>query len=765
MCWLKIRHYLEILICTPFEIIKESLQILFWLGTIGGIGLWQIYKSIFLRLLFYQQQLKNIFRFFSKNLLKILNLVRQKLVNILNSLKTWPRKFYFVLGVIMCFLFLFIPYALIDGISQLPHPTNLVLRDIPVTTRIYDRKGILLYQIYADENRSLVKIQDIPKYVIDATIAIEDRKFYNHPGIDPVAMFRAALANYRNEEIQGGSTLTQQLVKSALLTPERSVKRKIKEIFLALWTEKMYSKQDILQMYLNQIPYGGAAYGIEAAAKTYFSKNAKDLTLAQAALLAGLPAAPSDYSPFGPHPKLAKVRQLQVLDAMVQEGMISQFVKEQAAKEQLDFAPFQTEIKAPHFVMYVKDYLTKKFGIKVVERGGLEVITSLDYELYQKSFQILKDELQKQSYLKVGNAAALILNPNNGEILSMIGSKDYFDVNSDGNVNITLSPRSPGSAIKPLVYALALEKHLITPATFISDVPITYKLSNGQIYNPQNYDNKFHGNVSVRTALASSYNIPAVKVMEKIGVKNFVSWSTDLGITSFNDSSRYGLALSLGGGEVTMIDLVSAYASLAHEGKKVFLDPIIKITNAKGHLIQENNQITFPQAFSPETAYLVSHILSDNQARAPTFGITNQLNFKDKMVAVKTGTTQEKRDNWTIGYTPNILLAVWVGNNDNSPMNPSLESGRTGAAAIWNPIMSLLLEQILHADFKRPSGLIEANICVGTHLLTCDFCPHSKKELFISGTQPTRTCHFKKENLQDQPHKETSNKKGKKNAT
>ena len=361
-----------------------------------------------------------------------------------------------VIGFTLCFFILFLPYWVYQNLALLPNPKLLTLRDIPVSTKIYDRNGILLYQIYADEKRTMVELSDLPKYVLEATIASEDKNFYHHLGVDPVGIIRAAWANYRNSGvIQGGSTITQQLIKSTLLSPERSVSRKIKEIILAFWAERIYNKEEILKMYLNQIPYGGAAYGIEEAAKTYFNKPAKELTLAEATLLAGLPSSPSTYSPFGPHPELAKNRQIQVIQNMLDQGYIDPITANQIKDAPLLYNNIETSIKSPHFVMFVKDYLIKNYGVRAVERGGLEVKTTLDYRLYEATQKILRDGVIRQKYLNVGNGAVLITNPNTGEILTMIGSVDFFDTKNDGNVNVTLANRSPGSAIKPLNYGLA----------------------------------------------------------------------------------------------------------------------------------------------------------------------------------------------------------------------------------------------------------------------------------------------------------------------
>jgi len=664
------------------------------------------------------------------------------------------RILFFSLGLAICFAVFFVPYWLRNTLNQLPNPKILATRDISVSTKIYDRNKILLYQIYSNENRSIIKLSELPKNLVNATIAIEDTKFYEHWGIDPKGIVRALFSNSTGGQFQGGSTITQQLVKSALLSPERTLTRKLKEIILSFWTERTYGKQEILEMYFNQVPYGGAAYGIEAAAQTYFNKHARDLDLAESAMIAGLPAAPTIYSPFSSHPELTKERQRQVLDAMVKQKYIDQFAADEALNEKLKLAPLESEIKAPHFVLYVKDYLTKKYGLRAVEQGGLEVITSLDYLTYEKVNQMVRDGVEKQKYLSVGNGAALVTNPKTGEILAMVGSTNYFDQAHDGNVNVTISQRSPGSSIKPLGYALALEKNLINSATIIDDAPIVFNSVGSPPYAPQNYDNRFHGRVSVRTALASSLNIPAVKIMEKTGVTNFLEFAKKMGITTFTDPSRYGLSISLGGGEIKMEDMVVAFSTFANNGERVDLKPVLSVTDYRWHVLENNRETkTSEKVISSKTAFLISSILSDDNARALTFGHGSILNIPNHTVAVKTGTTQEKRDNWTIGYTPTMLAAIWVGNNNNSPMSPYLESGQTGAAAIWSPIMTELLKDKPNEPVNKPDDVISVKICQINGLLACEFCPFVSNEYFTKGTEPTTACNFTKEDL-DRMNKE-----------
>ncbi len=656
------------------------------------------------------------------------------------------------LGFLLCFLFIFLPYSVTSFLSALPNPKILNSHDYAVTTKILDRNGLLLYQIYSDQNRTPVKLSDLPPHLLDATVAIEDKNFYSHLGFDPAGIFRAFVSNLSSQSPQGGSTITQQLIKSALLSPERTYLRKIKELILAFWTERLYSKDQILEMYLNQVPYGGSAYGIEAAAQVYFNKHAKDLTLPESALLAGLPSAPSVYSPFGSRPELAKQRQKDVLRAMK--------LNPEDLDLNLTYAPQSLEIKAPHFVMYVKDLLIQKYGIKTVEQGGLEVTTTLDYSLYETAAAIIKNGVENQKYLGVGNGAALVTNPKTGEILAMVGSKDYFAKDYDGNVNVTLSLRSPGSSIKVVNYAAALEKNLISPASVIDDAPVTFVSPGLSNYSPQNYDGKFHGKVTVRTALGSSYNVPAVKILQKLGVNNMFDLARQMGINSWKDLSDYGLSLTLGGGEVTMTELATVYGTLANGGTRVHPNPILKITDYKNNNL-ENFSVKNNRVLSPQTAFLISDILSDNSARAPAFGFNSALVIPNHTVAVKTGTAETKRDNWTAGYSfgenPRLAI-VWVGNNDNSPMSPYLESGNTGAAAMWRPLMSNLLKDTPDVKPSRPENLNYLEICAVNNLLPCANCPYIRTEYFTKGSEPKVACNFTKEEVEKILHPENSEK-------
>ena len=656
-------------------------------------------------------------------------------------------------------ILLLITVFLVYLFKDLPSPSRLTRSPYPVSTQIFDRNGTLLYDIFADQNRIPVKLADLPPYLKQATIAIEDKDFFSHRGLSVTGIIRASLKNVQftfcrllskncSLSFQGGSTITQQLVKSALLTPERTIRRKIRELVLTLAVETIYSKDEILEMYLNQVPYGGTAYGIESASQTYFGKKARDLSLAEAALLAGLPAAPTRLSPFGAHPELANERQRLVVNRMLEDGYLTQSQADEAKSQTLDFAPPQIGIRAPHFVLFVKDLLVQKYGEPVVETGGLRVTTSLDLDLQDFSQQTVASEVAKLKKSKVGNAAALVTNPQTGEILAMVGSKDYFDKASDGNVNITLRPRQPGSAIKPVNYAIGIEYNLLTPSTLLLDIPTCFSVPGQPLYCPENYDNSFHGPTQVRFALGNSYNIPAVKTLTVNSLENFVSQARNFGISTFTDPKNYGLSLTLGGGEVKMADLAVAYSVLANQGERADLHPILKIEDYSGKILEEykpDENETIP-VISAETAYLVSHILLDNNARLNTFGPSSLLNIPGHPeVSVKTGTTNDKRDNWTIGFNPEIVVAVWVGNNDNTPLG-AIASGITGASPIWNKIIKYALKNKKPVWPVRPEGIVGQTICSVSGLLPPDsanpascFNGQFRFEYFRAANLPTQT--------------------------
>lgn len=656
------------------------------------------------------------------------------------------------------FAFWFLPLVLISLFlywyifKDFPSPARLGSSEFAQTTKIFDRHDNLLFDIYVDKDRTVVPIIEIPLYVQQATIAIEDKDFYKHKGINPIGgMLRALREIVFRQQLQGGSTITQQLVKTALLTPERTLQRKVKEIILAFLVELRYPKEKILELYLNYLPYGGTAWGIEAAAERYFGKPVGDLTLSEAAFLAGLPAAPTLYSPYGAHPELAEGRQQAVLTRMVEDGYISQTEADQATEEELAFLPPTTNIRAPHFVMYVKQKLVEKYGEKLVEQGGLRVTTTLDLPLQEFTEGIVASEVGKLTKLNVTNGAALITRAPTGEILAMVGSTDYF-ASESGSFNVTTAMRQPGSAIKPINYAIGLENKTVTPATVFNDQPTCF-VGGPQTYCPRNYDGRFHGPVQLRFALGNSYNIPAVKMLKLNSVQTMVASSSAFGITTLTDPSKYGLSLTLGGGEVPMTEMATAFGVFANGGIRKNLIVILKVEDAAGKVLEENKDpnlenetpssllIDGPRVVSAETAFLISHILLDQNARSAAFGSSFLQVAGHPAVSVKTGTTDHPggpRDNWTIGFTHlGYVVASWVGNNNNTPMNQTLVSGVTGAAPIWNKIMGGVLKDTKETWPKQPEGIVGLQVCpISGFLPQDDNSCGPRFEYFIKGTQP-----------------------------
>jgi penicillin-binding protein 1C len=638
--------------------------------------------------------------------------------------------------------------------KDLPSPAKLAQYNIPISTKIYDRNGGLLFDIFADQNRSPVPLSEIPKNLQEATISIEDKNFYQHQGVNIIGgVLRALAADITHGQLQGGSTITQQLVKSALLSPERTVTRKIKEIILAYWVEALYPKDKILELYLNQVPYGGTAWGVESASERYFGKKVEDLTLAECALLAGLPQAPTLYSPFGAHPELAITRQKEVLVRMVEDHYITQQQADQSAGQPMVFKN-ETGIKAPHFVMFVKEQLVQKYGEALVAKGGLKVTTTLDLDLQDYAQATVAAEVAKLKGYHVTNGAALITKPATGEILAMVGSVDYF-ASPSGNFNVVTALRQPGSSIKPINYALGLEKHIVTPATMFIDEPTCFGVPGQPTYCPVNYDGKFHGPVQLRMALGNSINIPAVKMLYVNTVADMVASASAFGITTLTDPRSYGLSLTLGGGEVRMADMATAFGVFANGGIRHDLVSILKVVDKNGKTLSEYKDpnldkdipsqllMNGPRVVSAETAFLISHILLDNNARQDAFGPASELYIPNRAVSVKTGTTDDLRDNWTIGFTPKVLVVTWVGNNDNSPMNPYLVSGITGAAPIWHKLMVQALKGKPDIWPKQPDGIVGAQICTISGLLPGDSGCTTRFEYFIKGTVPTSVENLK----------------------
>jgi len=618
--------------------------------------------------------------------------------------KNWKYSEFFKIFVLLTTIFILA--AIVATLSvfayvakDLPNPNQINARQITESTKIFDRTGqILLYDIHAEEQRTIILPEQIPDYVKWATVVIEDENFYKHQGIDFKAIIRAFWANLNGRTIsQGGSTITQQLIKNSILSSNRTYKRKIKEIILALQTERSFSKDEILSMYLNQIPYGSNAYGIEAAAQTFFQKHAPELNLAESALLAALPQAPTYYSPYGSHPEELKNKQIKILDKMAQLGYISQEQADQTKQTNLWFAK-SGSIKAPHFVMFVKEYLAQKYGDATLEQDGLKVITTLDMNLQNIAEEAIASANLKQ--FKAKNAALVAIDPKTGQILAMVGSRDYFDINNDGNVNVTIRQRQPGSSFKPFVYATAFKKGF-SPETIIFDLETNFGPDgSGKDYIPQNYSENFSGPVTMRQALARSINVASVKVLYLAGVKDSIKTAQALGITTLTDPNRYGLSLVLGGGEITLLEQTAAYGVLANDGIRHQTNPILRVED-KNNKILEQAKIEGKRVIDKEIVRLLTNVLSDNEARTPTFGPNSPLYLGARPVAAKTGTTQEYRDAWLIGYTPSLALGVWVGNNDNSKMQ-NIAVGARAAGPIWHKFMTKALANTLIEEFPKP---------------------------------------------------------------
>lgn len=645
--------------------------------------------------------------------------------------------FFIFIGFIVLILFtggLFAFYA-----KDLPQPDKIVRRE-GFATKIFDRNGELLYDVFADQRRTPVSLDEIPEHLKNATIAIEDKNFYKHGGFDPTGIFRAFFNIIVHRRLQGGSTLTQQLVKNVLLTPQRTIPRKIKEFILSVQIENRYSKDEILQMYLNEAPYGGTAWGVASAAETYFGKPVAELNLIESAVLAGLPQRPSAYSPFGDDPKAYLGRTETVLRRMQEDGYITSEQKKEAVKQlkEVEFAAEGLNFKAPHFVMYVKKQLEERYGQRVVEQGGLKVTTTLDYSIQEEAQKAVTEEIAKVESLHITNGAAIVLDAQAGEILAMVGSKNYNDPDYDGKVNVTLSLRQPGSAIKPVTYVTALKKGY-TASTLLMDTPTVFPGGQGlPDYKPVNYDGQFHGPLQVRFALGNSINLAAVKMLAMVGLKDMLATGYEMGLSTLEPSKenlrRLGLSVTLGGGEVRLIELAQAYCAFANGGLRVEPISILKVEDRSGQVLEEYKPISGSRVLTEGESFLISHILSDNNARLITFGEGSYLNVSGRQIAVKTGTTNDKRDNWTIGWTPQLVAGVWVGNNDNSEMK-QVASGVSGAAPIWRRVILAALKGKPSTGFSVPGGIVTAEVDLVSGYRVHDGFP-SRTEYFIQGTEP-----------------------------
>ncbi|OIO29053.1 hypothetical protein COX93_01485 [Candidatus Nomurabacteria bacterium CG_4_10_14_0_2_um_filter_30_12] len=587
-------------------------------------------------------------------------------------------------------------------------------RKIVNSTKIYDRTGeILLYDIHQDIKRTNIPFEEMGTNIKNTTMAIEDSEFYNHGGIRVTSIVRAVLSNLFNVGIGGGgSTITQQLVKNTLLTQKVSYIRKIKEWFLAIKIDQSMPKEKILEAYLNENPYGGNIYGIKEASKTYFNKEPQDLTLVEAAYLAAIPQSPTFLSPYGKNKDKLDTRKNLVLFRMLTLKFISQEEYDAAKNEIIVFVPQTTiGIKAPHFVFFIKDYLEQKYGSELVEKGGLKVITTLDYNLQKKGEIIVKEgAIKNEKNWNGKNAGLVAIDPKTGQILTMVGSRDYFDKTIDGNYNIATALRQPGSSFKPFIYATAFNKGF-TPDTVLFDLPTEFQTTcnaygralpghkQSDCYMPEDYDGKTVGPINLRSALAESRNIPAVKLFFLAGLSDSLKTAEDMGISTLSDISRYGLTLVIGGGEVSLLDITSAYSVFANNGIRNKYTGILKIEDINGNVLEEYNSNS-KEVLPKNVALTMSNILSDNVARTPTFGSSSILLIPGKDVAVKTGTTNNNKDAWTIGYSPSIAVGVWAGNNDNKPMK---KGGSAVAGPIWNNFINEALKILPNEKFEKPN--------------------------------------------------------------
>lgn len=626
---------------------------------------------------------------------------------------------------------------------QLPPAETLQSRSFQfATSEILDREGNLLWEIIdpTGGRRTVVTLDQVSLDLIDATIATEDRFFYQNVGVDPIAIVRAIYYNVTEGSIvSGASTITQQLARNVLLTPEeraeQSLTRKVKEAVLAVEINRQYSKDEILQTYLNQIYYGNFAYGIEAAAQTYFGKSAIDLTLPEAAFLAGLPQAPALHDPYT-NPEGAKARQINVLSLMVEAGYITHAEAEAAAIAPLNFQEVNFAIQAPHFVTYVRQELERNFGPDYLYKVGLQVRTTLDPRLQAIAEEEVQAQVNALAGQNVSGGALVAIDVGTGEILAMVGSPDFQNETASGQVNMAITPRQPGSSIKPLTYLAAFERLNYTPGTLIMDTPVEYPDGAGGVYRPENFDEKYHGPILLRYALANSYNIPPVKTLSLMGVEALKEMAARLGITTLTRND-YGLALTLGSGEVSVLEMTGAYQAIANQGVLVPPTSIIDMTDTYGQVIQP----TRPQpsrVLREEHAYLITHILADNEARTPAFGPNSYLRLS-RPAAAKTGTTNDYRDSWAMGYTPDLVTGVWVGNPDNTAMNSI--GGISGAGPIWYNFMEQAHQSLPIRDFVRPPTIVELEICADSGTIPSEVCPQRRQEVFFQDQPPLGPEH------------------------
>lgn len=617
-----------------------------------------------------------------------------------------------VIGVVALTLFVFGALIVWAAIMPIPSISDFEARQVAQSTKIYDRTGnIVLYDVHGQVRRTSVPLEDISPYIRNATIAAEDASFYKNAGFRPLSFARAILADVMSGSYkEGGSTITQQVVKNALLTQNKTVIRKVQEIILALRLTRVYSKDQILATYLNESPYGGTIYGVQEASQYFFGVDAKDVDLAQAAYIAAIPQAPTHYSPYGNNREDLDARKMYVLQRMKALGYITDDEYGAARDEKVQFKKeLQAGIKAPHFVFYIQQYLEEKYGVDAVNSGGLRVITTLDYDLQEKAESIVERETPAmQTNFNASNVGLAAIDPKTGQILMMIGSKDYFNDEIDGQVNVAVAHRQPGSSFKPFVYAAAFEKGY-TPSTVVFDLQTQFSTSCGAqdvandtppCYSPSNYDGTFKGPMTLRNALAQSENIPAIKTLYLAGIQKAIDMAKSLGITTLGDKSRYGLTLVLGGGEVTLLDMTGAYSVFANDGVRNAPTGILEVTDGRGKVLEKYEEQS-SRVLDPQIARLINDVLSDNVARTPEFGANSPLNFAGHDVADKTGTTNDSRDAWVLGYTPSITIGAWAGNNDNTPMEKHIAAFIL--APLWHQVLAYAIDKYPSDNFTPPA--------------------------------------------------------------
>lgn len=678
--------------------------------------------------------------------------------------------------VLLTYLSSFALFALLGGIfvvvvvlaifsRDLPNPNQLLERSEELSTKLVDRNGESIYEVYGEKNRSLIELEDVPSHLINATLASEDSNFYLHQGISLRGMLRAFRNTITGKGLQGGSTLTQQVVKNAFLTQERTVARKLKELVLSLQLENRYSKDEIMQMYLNETPYGGQSYGVLTASRAYFSKHPVELSVAEAAFLAGLPQRPTKYSPYGSDPSAGIERKNYVLylmnmrgwlDASGQRHYLNDDEYEAARVEELEFEPASASFKAPHFVFYVREVLAEVYGEEFVEQAGLQVTTTLDLEMQETFEDIVKEEVESASYVNIGNGALVAIDPQTGQVLAMVGSKDYFaDSEPEGcvsgitgensctfepNLNVTLAKRQPGSSIKPITYATMFAQGY-TAAYPLLDVPSVFRgVDAGKDYEPENYDGEFRGPMSIRKSLGNSINVAAIRAVQLVGVDQMIKTAEKLGITTFDQPERYGPSITLGGGETKLLEMTGAFAAFAVDGIYREPTPILEIKDAQGKVLYSWRDNGGERAVDEEVAFLISDILSDDGARSGVFGFGSLLHIPGHQVAVKTGTTDDMRDNYALGYTKEIAIGTWVGNNNNEEMY-RVASGISGATPIWRRAMIHALQDKEPDKFVAPDTVKKFEVDKLTGGLPYqDF--ETRNEWLIVGTEPTSVSNW-----------------------